>query len=111
MIQLNNFAVGISTSPFIHTSNFGTFIFFGCVTTIGVLYVYFFVPETKGRTLEEMDEIFGSTGIAADDTARKARIEREIGLLALLGGDSEQSDEKGQSELQLNEDIAENKLA
>lgn len=95
VLQLNNFAVGISTSPFIHTSNFGTFIFFGCVTVIAVIYVWFFVPETKGRTLEEMDELFGATGIAAEDAKLKERIEREIGLLALLGeGGSEQGYEE-----------------
>lgn len=112
MKQLNNFAVAISTSPFIEASNFGTFIFFGCVTTIGVLYVYFFVPETKGRTLEEMDEIFGSTGIAAEDSIRKARIEREIGLLALLGDDSEPSEEdKSQDGVHEKEDIVDPKNA
>ncbi|KAJ5550586.1 hypothetical protein N7535_001471 [Penicillium sp. DV-2018c] len=82
---LNNFAVGTATSPFLQTSNFGAFIFFGCITTIAVFYVIFLVPETKGRTLEEMDELFGSVGLAAADTGRKARIEREIGLLALVG--------------------------
>ncbi|EAW07049.1 putative MFS monosaccharide transporter [Aspergillus clavatus NRRL 1] len=91
---LNNFAVGLSTSPFISASDYGTFIFFGAVTTIGVLYVWFFVPETKGRTLEEMDELFGSGGVAAEDEALKRRIEREIGLLALLGEDHESSEEK-----------------
>lgn len=64
------------------------------MTLVAVLYVVFFVPETKGRTLEEMDEIFGSTGIAAEDSILKARIEREIGLLALLGEDSEHSEEE-----------------
>lgn len=83
--QLNNFAVGISTSPFLSASDFGAFIFFGCITTIGALYVYFLVPETKGRTLEEMDELFGATGMATEDAKLKERIEREIGLLALLG--------------------------
>ena len=47
--------------------------------------MWFFVPETKGRTLEEMDELFGTTGLAASDDERKRRIERDIGLLALLG--------------------------
>jgi hypothetical protein len=99
---LNNFAVGLSTSPFIAASNFGTFIFFGCITVVGAIWVYFFVPETKGRTLEEMDELFGEVGFAHADLATKARIEREIGLTALLGIDEppatetkvEESDEK-----------------
>ncbi|KAF2773918.1 putative MFS monosaccharide transporter [Teratosphaeria nubilosa] len=85
---LNNFAVGLSTSPFIAASNFGTFIFFGCMTVLGGLFVFFLVPETKGRTLEEMDEIFGEVGFAHADLALKARIEREIGLTALLGDDT-----------------------
>lgn len=51
---LNNFAVGLSTSPFIKASNFGTFIFFGCITTVAIIWVILLVPETKGRTLEEM---------------------------------------------------------
>ncbi|KAF4759762.1 hypothetical protein HAV15_005452 [Penicillium sp. str.  len=89
---LNNFAVGTATSPFLQKSNFGAFIFFGCITTVAVFYVFFLVPETKGRTLEEMDELFGSVGLAAADTGRKQRIEREIGLLALVG--AEPADEK-----------------
>ncbi|GAB1735718.1 hypothetical protein NU219Hw_g4280t1 [Hortaea werneckii] len=84
---LNNFAVAMATSDFIDTSQFGAFIFFGVVTTIGVIWVFFFVPETKGRTLEEMDEIFGQAGFAAADNERKAKIEHDIGLAALLGGD------------------------
>lgn len=76
----------MATSPFIKSTQFGAFIFFGAITTIGALYVYFLVPETKGRTLEEMDELFGATGIARADEERKERIEREIGLIALLGG-------------------------
>ncbi|RMY74654.1 hypothetical protein D0863_03081 [Hortaea werneckii] len=84
---LNNFAVAMATSDFIDTSQFGAFIFFGVVTTIGVIWVFFFVPETKGRTLEEMDEIFGDAGLAHADNERKEKIERDIGLTALLGGD------------------------
>lgn len=91
--QLNNFAVGMATSPFISKTQFGAFIFFGVITLIGAFWVYFFVPETKGRTLEEMDELFGSTGVAAADEERKRRIEREIGLLALLGEDDSAMEE------------------
>lgn len=55
------------------------------MTVVGILYVFFLVPETKGRTLEEMDELFGSSGLAAADAERKHRIESEIGLLELVG--------------------------
>lgn len=100
---LNNFAVGISTSPFINVSQFGAFIFFGCVTVVAALWVYFLLPETKGLTLEEMDELFGDAGFAEADQALKSRIERDIGLTALLYGDSEpvmteKTDGKGRSE-------------
>lgn len=90
--------MAISTSPFISKTSYGAFIFFGIITTVAILYVYFLVPETQGRTLEEMDELFGSTGFAADDNATKLRIEHEIGLFALLGED-EATTEKLESEV------------
>ncbi|WPH01343.1 Quinate permease [Acrodontium crateriforme] len=91
---LNNFGVGLATSPFIAVSDFGAFIFFGAITTIGALWVYFFVPETKGRTLEEMDELFGEVSFAAADLNTKARIERDIGLTALLEGDENEGEKE-----------------
>ncbi|PYH70823.1 putative MFS monosaccharide transporter [Aspergillus vadensis CBS 113365] len=91
---LNNFGVGLATSPFIAASTYGTFIFFGCITVVGAVYVWFFVPETKGRTLEEMDELFGSEGMAAEDEALRQQIDREIGLTALLHGEMIESTEK-----------------
>ncbi|KAJ5667682.1 uncharacterized protein N7477_006252 [Penicillium maclennaniae] len=36
----------------------GTFWFFGVVTFIGGLWVWFSVPETAGRSLESMDQLF-----------------------------------------------------
>lgn len=42
------------------------------------------MPETNGRTLEEMDELFGAAGMAEDEL-EKERIEKEIGLWDLLG--------------------------
>ena len=90
---LNNFAVGISTSPFIANTQFGAFIFFGIITLIGVFYVWFLVPETKGKTLEEMDELFGEAGFAEADEKLKNAIEHEIGLFALLG-EEEMDDRK-----------------
>lgn len=99
---LNNFAVAMATSPFISTSQFGAFIFFGAITTIGTIWVYFCVPETKGRTLEEMDELFGEAGFAQEDADRREKIERDIGLHALLNGE-ETPKEKAAPELKAGE--------
>uniref|UniRef100_A0A182JLB1 Major facilitator superfamily (MFS) profile domain-containing protein n=1 Tax=Anopheles atroparvus TaxID=41427 RepID=A0A182JLB1_ANOAO len=34
------------------------FLFFGVVSLIGIAFVYFFLPETKGRTLHDIEEYF-----------------------------------------------------
>ena len=57
----------------------GTYIFFAGFLAVGILWVWFFLPETKGATLEEMDRIFGSrTGEA--DAILLAEARRDVGL-------------------------------
>ena len=34
-------------------------MFFSCVTAIGLAWVWFFLPETSGKSLESLDAIFG----------------------------------------------------
>ena len=36
----------------------GTFWFFSAVTLLGLVFVWFFLPETAGKSLEGMDELF-----------------------------------------------------
>ena len=55
-----------------------------------------FVPETKGLSLEEMDEVFGSVGLAAADQARQDEINRRIGLTAY--DEAHEAREKGDSD-------------
>ncbi|KAF2715633.1 MFS quinate transporter-like protein [Pleomassaria siparia CBS 279.74] len=43
---------------FIGMTTGGTMMFFSCVTAIGLAWVYFFLPETAGKSLEAMDELF-----------------------------------------------------
>ncbi|XP_055593542.1 facilitated trehalose transporter Tret1-2 homolog [Uranotaenia lowii] len=38
--------------------NENVFLFFGIVAVIGIGFVYFFLPETKGRTLEQIENYF-----------------------------------------------------
>lgn len=49
---------------------YGTYIFFGLLTFGGAAFIWLFFPETKGLSLEEMDVIFGSVGIASADEER-----------------------------------------
>ncbi|EXJ61608.1 hypothetical protein A1O7_02036 [Cladophialophora yegresii CBS 114405] len=93
---MNNFIVGQVTPDMITGITYGTFILFGCLITLGAAFIWFYVPETKQLTLEEMDLVFGSSGVAAADQERMAQINAEIGLnrrLSALAGEPV-SDEK-----------------
>ena len=60
---LFNFAVSRAVPPMLEgmgTGGFGTYIFFSCFCFTMAVFVWFLVPETKGLSLESMDELFGS---------------------------------------------------
>jgi len=87
--------------------SYGTYILFGILTYLGAAFVWFYVPETKRLTLEEMDVIFGSPGTAQADNERMEEINKEIGLDRILaasnGGGAAgagSGDEKGEKELE-----------
>jgi hypothetical protein len=40
------------------TKRFGAFVFFACICCISLVYVFFALPETAGRSLESMDKLF-----------------------------------------------------
>ena len=75
--------VDTTNSPLVFA---GTYIFFGIFTFIGAGFIWYVVPETSRLTLEEMDLIFGSAGVAAADAERMTAINKEIGLDSLLRG-------------------------
>ena len=83
---MTNFIVGQITPIMLQRITYGTFIFFGLMTTGGWIFIYFGVPETKRLTLEEMDVLFGSRGVAEGEKERMRGINREIGLEAVLEG-------------------------
>ncbi len=39
-------------------SSAGTFWFFAAITIIGLFWAWFFIPETAGLSLENMDQLF-----------------------------------------------------
>lgn len=60
------------------------FFFFAACTCVAFLFAYFFVPETKGVVLEDMELMFGP------DTPRLAIVKRrayeEAHLAGITGG-------------------------
>jgi hypothetical protein len=43
---------------------YGVFLFFGTSVVVGVIFVFFFLPETKEVSLEDMDILFSVKGFA-----------------------------------------------
>ena len=61
----------------LHGIGFGTYVFFAVFCLLALIWVYLFIPETNGRTLEQMDFVFGDNQTLAEQ-ARRARIEKEL---------------------------------
>ncbi|OCL03960.1 general substrate transporter [Glonium stellatum] len=81
---MNNFIVGQVTPDMLSGMTYGTYIFFGLLTFGGAIFVWLFVPETKGLSLEEMDILFGSIGMAEKERERWREVHREVGLDQLV---------------------------
>jgi hypothetical protein len=59
LYRLTQFAI-TKALPYIFKSfGYGTWFFFACWMITATVWAFFFLPETKGKTLEEMDIMFG----------------------------------------------------
>lgn len=74
---LNNFIIGLITPPLIQNTGFGTYVFFAVFSILAFIWAYFCVPETAGKKLEEMDEVFKDNTSSAE-IAKKNRILAEV---------------------------------
>ncbi|KAJ3566020.1 hypothetical protein NPX13_g7291 [Xylaria arbuscula] len=61
---LGEFYVSYAVTYMFKSITYGTFIFFGVLTVLGGIYTYFFIPETNGVPLEDMDILFEAKGFA-----------------------------------------------
>lgn len=80
---MNNFIVAFVVPPMIDGIGWGMYLFFAALLLLGAVFIWFFVPETKNKSLEEMDSIFGSV-TAAEDQEILAAVRDEVGLSLLL---------------------------
>ena len=53
--------------------NDGTFWLFMSSTVLSLVFIFFLLPETKGKSLEEIERMFSSTGSSLQDAAEKPK--------------------------------------
>ncbi|KAH7107187.1 sugar transporter [Auriculariales sp. MPI-PUGE-AT-0066] len=92
-----NFIVSWTSLGIVNTLGWKSFMMFGTINLGGMFVFSFFLPETKGKSLEEMDIIFGSVSKEKRD-ADIARVEAAQSGGAFMAGhdspDVKHSDEK-----------------
>jgi len=77
-----NCLLGYAVPPLLRSINWKMYMIFGVFNGLAFIHMFFMAPETKGRTLEEMDEIFNA-GVPAwktssMNTSRLERIREDI---------------------------------
>lgn len=56
-----SFVISRTTPYMISSLGYGTYMFFGSLMVIMGFWAFFFIPETKGLTLEDMDALFAGS--------------------------------------------------
>jgi hypothetical protein len=74
-----NFIIGLVTLDMLETIGYGTYLFFAGFASIAFVFTWFVIPETKGKSLEEMDSVFSDT-TAHQEKTRLYNIAQSLGL-------------------------------
>lgn len=53
-----DYAITRATPSMISNMKWGVFLLFAMLTYLGVAFIYFCLPEMKGRSIESMDDLF-----------------------------------------------------
>ncbi|KAF9889719.1 hypothetical protein FE257_007025 [Aspergillus nanangensis] len=88
---LSNFCVALITPRMLDSIEFGTFYFYLAFCVFLVVWVYFFLPETKGVPIEEMDRVFGGHQ-GEQDRVRMENIAIQLGVGSKSGGAESKKD-------------------
>lgn len=94
---LSNFLIVMITPPAFANLSYNTYTMFAVFNAAIVPSVYFFFPEPKGRSLEELDVIFASANQMGVSPVKRAReMEKLVGreldeeIARFFGGDVEE---------------------
>ncbi|KAI8093174.1 general substrate transporter [Halteromyces radiatus] len=79
---MNNFIVGFITPPLLAASVPSTYYMFSAFCILSIAFVWFLIPETKGKSLEEMDIIYGGQ-TATEDAIAMERIRHEVDMMVV----------------------------
>ena len=82
---LNNAVIALVTPIFIDNLKGWMYLIFGTMGLIMGMFVYFFVPETMGKSLEQMDDVFGEP----EGGSKADRAEFRLRKIALVAGKEE----------------------
>ncbi|KAK7541299.1 general substrate transporter [Phyllosticta citricarpa] len=77
-VWISNFIIGVIVPTMIEEAGYGTYVFFAIMCMLAAVWAFLLVPETKGKTLEQIDEVFGDAS-----GAEEREVMREV---ALSGG-------------------------
>jgi MFS family permease len=76
-----NCILAFAVPPLLWSINWKMYMIFGTFNGLALIHVFLAAPETKGKTLEEMDEVF-DTGVPAwrstNTASRLDRLQRDI---------------------------------
>lgn len=77
---LFNFVITEITPNAVNHIGYRTFIMFGVFCAANAVFAWFFIKETKGKTLESMDVLFGSVDSEQRDRDVGRMLEIEKGI-------------------------------
>jgi MFS family permease len=83
-----NFIIGLVTPDMLTSIKWGTYIFFAAFCLLAFAFTYFLIPETQGKTLEDMDLVFGDMA-AHEEKERIRAIEAHLRGVNIDGVDAE----------------------
>lgn len=96
---IGEFYTSYSAAAMIKNITYGIFLFYGVMTVLGGVFVYFFVPETNGKVLEDMDILFEGKGFARRQMRDFEVMRRERGAMVVGDGGMEEKGGLGMVEV------------